>query len=104
MLYLFVIIDYIGTAPQGKTSAALKLTFDLFRLRSDELDDAHLSCVSSAGTCFDYAGITAVNVLILRADFVEELLNNVLFGDVCKSLTLIVKSCFLAESNHFLGH
>ena len=51
-------------------------------------DKSHLSCVTSTGTCLDYAAITAVNFLIFGGNLIKELLNNVFLCDVCKNLAL----------------
>ena len=60
------------------------------RLRgfSDQLDDAHFGCISSAGAGLDYTAITAVYILVLGSNFIKEFLYYVLFCDIGKNLTL----------------
>jgi len=57
-------------------------------LRSDQLDDSHLSRVTATRTGTDDTAITAVLILILGSDIVDYLLSNSLLGDKGEYLAL----------------
>ncbi len=67
----------------------------------DQLQDCHLSSVTTADTDLDDAGVTTVAVSILGADLVEQLLSNVFLGDVAVNLTLGVQVAALTQGDIF---
>ena len=50
-----------------------------------QLDDCHLSCVTTAGAGTGHSGVAAVTVSVLGSDLVEQLLNKELVRLISKN-------------------
>lgn len=59
--------------------------------------------IAAAGADAGDAGVAAVAVGILRGDFIEHLLGNILAGDEGQRLTVGSHVLLLAKGDHFLG-
>src|SRR5699024_5369286 len=75
-----------------------------FCLGSDQFDDRHFSSVTAAGTDLVDAGVAAGAVSILGAVLINDLLGNILLGDVGEDLAFRVQILLLTKGDHLLGH